>query len=127
MSWSSFRFRSITIQQLNSVRLCVLFDAGDDDVVVARVTSQSSTAEFDVPISRWRNAGLLAASVTRIHKLATIEKRMVSKKLGRLDDSDWSAAQTAVKRIFLPALNKTPSILARPGRSNWATTTHTGR
>ena len=31
-----------------------------DAVVVARVTSQSSKAEFDVPIGRWRNAGLLA-------------------------------------------------------------------
>ena len=78
----------------------VLFDAGDDDVVVARVTSQSSKAEFDVPISRWRNAGLLAASITRLHKIATVERRLVRKKLGRLDDSDWSAAQTALKRIF---------------------------
>ena len=78
----------------------VLFDAGDDDVVVARVTSQPSKAEFDVPISRWWTAGLLAASITRLHRLATVEKHLVRKKLGRLDDSNWSAAQTVLRRVF---------------------------
>ena len=78
----------------------MLFDAGDNDLVVARVTSQSARTEFDVPISRWRDAGLLAASTARLHKLATVEKRLVRKMLGRLDDTDWSAAQAALKRIF---------------------------
>jgi mRNA interferase MazF len=78
----------------------VVYDSGDDDLVVARVTSQPSKSEYDVPISRWQNAGLLAASISRLHKLATIEKRLVRKKLGQLDDLDWSAAQSALKRIF---------------------------
>ena len=78
----------------------ILYDAGDDDLVVARVRSQRARTDLDVPIGRWQTAGLLAASITRLHKLATVEKRLVRKKLGRLDDADWSTAQVALKRIF---------------------------
>jgi mRNA interferase MazF len=78
----------------------VLFDSGDDDLIVARVTSRPAETEFDVPVGLWRNAGLLAASIIRLHKLATVEKSLIRKKLGRLDHQDWSAAQSALNRIF---------------------------
>lgn len=54
----------------------VLLDSGDEDIVVARVTSQIAQTSFDVEIVAWQEAGLLLPSVVRVHKLATLEKRL---------------------------------------------------
>jgi mRNA interferase MazF len=66
----------------------VVLDSGDNDVVVARVTTHVYQSSFDVPLTDWRGAGLLAASVVRLHKLATLEKRLIRRKLGRLHEVD---------------------------------------
>jgi mRNA interferase MazF len=55
----------------------VILDAGDADVVVARITTQPYATGFDVAITNWQGVGLLAPSVIRLHKLATIEKALV--------------------------------------------------
>ncbi|HEY7066014.1 MAG TPA: type II toxin-antitoxin system PemK/MazF family toxin [Chloroflexota bacterium] len=52
----------------------VVLDSGDADVLVARVTTQLYRTPYDVVIRDWRGAGLLAASVVRLHKLATLDK-----------------------------------------------------
>ena len=38
----------------------VLLDMGDDDFVVARVTTQEQQTQFDVAVMDWQKAGLLA-------------------------------------------------------------------
>jgi mRNA interferase MazF len=78
----------------------VLLDAKDQDLLVARVTTQSYQSPFDITVQDWREAGLLAPSVVRLHKLATIEKRLVRRKLGRISGSDWSGVQALVRQIF---------------------------
>jgi len=62
----------------------ILLDTGDDDIVVARVTGQLSAAPQDVTLDEWQQAGLLLPSVVRLHKVATLQRRLVDKKLGRL-------------------------------------------
>ena len=79
----------------------VVFDAGDDDVIVASVTTQSRNSRFDVPILSWSEAGLLAPSTARMHKLSTLEKALVRRRLGRLGESDWSAAAKILSAIFV--------------------------
>src|ERR1051326_6511381 len=78
----------------------VLLDTGDDDILVARLTSQRATSRFDAIILNWRAAGLLAPSTVRLHKLATVEKGLVRKKLGRLHESDWNLARSVLKQIL---------------------------
>jgi mRNA interferase MazF len=68
----------------------VLLDTGDDDIVVARVTGQLSAAAQDVVLDEWQQAGLLLPSVARLHKVATLQRRLVDRKLGRLAPGDWS-------------------------------------
>ena len=75
----------------------VLFDTGDDDLIVARITSQITQTEFDVEILEWQKAGLLVPSVVRIHKLATLGKSLVERKLGTLAPGDWAEVR---KRIL---------------------------
>jgi len=65
-----------------------LLDAGDADVLVARVTTQPYGTTYDVPITHWQPAGLLAPSVVRLHKLATLEKTLLRRMLERLTAAD---------------------------------------
>jgi mRNA interferase MazF len=77
----------------------VLLDAGDDDLVVARVTTQQYNSPLDHPIRDLQAAGLLAPSVIRLHKLATLEKALVRRRLGRLSGDDWSTVRVLVGKM----------------------------
>jgi mRNA interferase MazF len=63
----------------------VLLDAGDADILVARITTQTVKTSYDVLLTDWRQAGLLAPSAVRLHKLVTVEKILVNRVLGRLE------------------------------------------
>ena len=78
----------------------VLLDSGDADVLVARVTTQPKQDDHDVTLSDWRNTGLLAPSTVRLHKLATLEKSLVQRRLGSIQASDRAAISQTVQRIF---------------------------
>src|SRR5579859_2222530 len=62
----------------------VILDTGDADVMLARITTQSRNTPFDVPIADWKKSGLLAPSIVRLHKIATVSKTRVQKVLGTL-------------------------------------------
>ncbi len=66
----------------------VIADTGDADVVLARITTQSWNTGFDVQLAEWQAAGLIAPSIARLHKLATINKSLVQRPLGRLTAND---------------------------------------
>ncbi len=78
----------------------VLFDSGDQDVLVARVTTQEYCAEGDYKILDWRKSGLLAASYVRLGKQATVEKRLVIKRLGTLGIEEIGALKSILRKIF---------------------------
>ncbi len=77
----------------------VLLDTGDDDVVVARITSQAARGEFDVDLTQWQSANLPVRSVVRVHKLLTAEKTLIQRRLGALAASDWERVRAAVQRL----------------------------
>ena len=70
-------FADVTTSKLRPV--LVLLDAGDEDIVVARVTSQTNRTVFDVEIVEWEQAGFLRSSVVRLHKVNIIEKRFINR------------------------------------------------
>jgi mRNA interferase MazF len=78
----------------------VLYDSGDMDILVCRVTTQrhSTTADFD--LNDWKSAGLLRRSHVRIAKMATLEKQVVERKLGKVSALDIAKAQKIVRRMF---------------------------
>ena len=78
----------------------VLFDSGDQDVLVARVTTQEYRGEADYKIRDWRKCGLLGESYVRLGKQATIEKRFIIRKLGTLETKEMSALRSILKRMF---------------------------
>ena len=78
----------------------ILLDTNDDDIVAARVTSQQTRSEFDVVLQGWREAGLLLPSIVRLHKIATLEKILVKRTLGRLSEEDKGAVRVALEHIW---------------------------
>ncbi len=78
----------------------VIRDTGDDDVIVARVTSQSSASVFDVELAGWQQAGLLLPSIVRVHKLATLEKHLVERRLGLLTMEDRALVRAKLRELL---------------------------
>ena len=78
----------------------VLLDTGDEDIVVARVTSQQLRTSSDVEIIEWQRAGLLLPSVVRLDKVATLEKSLVERTLGSLTAGDWARVKAVVQRLW---------------------------
>ena len=75
----------------------VVADTGDNDLVVPRVTTQRYTTAFNLPIADWQEAGLLAPSTVRLHKLATIEKSLIGLRLGSLSANDRERASSILR------------------------------
>ena len=78
----------------------VILDTGDDDLLVARITTHSSSTAFDVPVTDWRGAGLLAPSNVRLHKLATLEKSDIHRTLGHLLETDHQSVALVLRRML---------------------------
>lgn len=79
---------------------CVLYDGGDLDFILARITSQIYTGETDYTISKWTEAGLLFESCIRLSKIATLEKTIIRRKLGSLDKADRVEVKKILRRMF---------------------------
>jgi mRNA interferase MazF len=78
----------------------VILDTGDEDTIVVRVTSQVAQTAFDVELMEWQQAGLLLPSVVRVHKVATLEKRLVERRLGALTPSDWAQVRVKIRQLW---------------------------
>ena len=78
----------------------VLYDSGDQDVLVARVTTQEYMSEGDYKIPNWEKGGLLAESYVRLGKQATIEKRYVIRRLGALEPQEIENLKSILKKIY---------------------------
>lgn len=77
----------------------VVLDTGDADVMLARVTSQAQSTAYDVMLAHWQQAGLLAPSTVRVHKLATLAKSRIQKRLGSLSTTDRQQVASALHRL----------------------------
>ena len=71
------------------------------DVILMAVTSQVRPAAGlgEVAVQRWKEAGLLKPSVLK-PLLATVEKRLVIRKLGRLEAPDREALLRGLQTIL---------------------------
>src|SRR5438105_13219754 len=78
----------------------VILDTGDADVVLARVTTQAVLTPSDVILKNWRLAGLRAPSTVGLHKLATLEKTLVTARLGSLSRAHSQTISTAIQQTY---------------------------
>lgn len=78
----------------------IILDAGDADVVVARVTTRDHRTPFDIALTGWKDAGLLAASVVRLHKVATLERILVERHMGSVTPADRARIAAALRTTY---------------------------
>jgi mRNA interferase MazF len=78
----------------------IILDTEDDDVIVSRITSKINSSKYDCEIKDWKKAGLLFPSSIRLHKIATIEKQIIERKLGAIQSNDLDKAAAILKKLF---------------------------
>ena len=71
------------------------------DIVLMAITSQIRTTSFfgEVSINKWQQAGLIKTSAIK-PILTTIEKVLVLKQLGQLDDEDKKNLSKTLRKIL---------------------------
>ena len=55
---------------------------------------------IDVELTRWRETGLLLPLVVRLHKVATLEKRIVERRSGALLPDDLACVTAVLHTLF---------------------------
>lgn len=93
-------FPHTDLQQTSKRPALILYDSGDQDVLVARITTQQHSTEADYKILNWTKSGLLAESYIRLGKQATIEKQYIIKQLGNLEISEKENIKSTLRKIF---------------------------
>jgi mRNA interferase MazF len=78
----------------------VLADTGDDDVVVARITSSHAQTIYGGAVHDWQKAGLLIPSIVRADKFAVLDKSFVERKLGSLTPEDKSSIAILIREVL---------------------------
>jgi mRNA interferase MazF len=93
-------FPHTDLQGVSKRPAIVLYDSGDQDVLLARITTQEYTTETDYKILDWQKSGLLAESYIRLGKQATIEKRYIVKQLGTMPALEVDHLKTILRKMF---------------------------
>ena len=93
-------FPHTDLQGISKRPAIVLYVSGDQDVLLARITTQEYTTETDYKIPDWQKSGLLTESYIRLGKQATIEKRFIIRKLGTLETKNIEVLKSILKRMF---------------------------
>ncbi len=93
-------FPHTDLQSISKRPALVLYDSGDQDVIVSRITTQEYSTSTDYKVVEWSKCGLLAESYVRLSKLATIEKRYIIKPLGSLNSSEAATIKSIVRKMF---------------------------
>jgi mRNA interferase MazF len=74
----------------------VINDFNDGNIIVCRITSKIYNTDKDVLLDEWNKAGLMLASVVRVHKIATLEKELIEAHLGKISEAE----KLKIKAIF---------------------------
>lgn len=77
-----------------------IYNSERPDVIIMAVTSQVRAANaFDIPIQDWQSAKLLKPSVVK-PVIATVEKTLVIKRLGQLNEKDRKTLAESLQAIL---------------------------
>jgi mRNA interferase MazF len=88
-----------TTQRQRRPALGVL-DIGDADVVLAPITTQTRTARGDDALQEWAASSLLRPSWVRLAKIACLEKRAMTRRLGRLRAPDHTTLRQLWHTVY---------------------------
>lgn len=78
----------------------ILIDSGDDDLIIALITSKNHQSHYDVPLNDWHQTKLLFPSTVRVHKLLTAEKSTILGRLGKVSQSDLANVKQTIQKLW---------------------------
>ncbi len=78
----------------------VVLDIGDDDIVLAPITSAERTGKGDTKIKNWKQSGLLLDSWVRLAKVATLRKADLQRQLGVLSIGDKKQTVSVWNKLY---------------------------
>lgn len=78
----------------------VLFDTGDQDIVVIPATTQPVRSVYDIELVDWRKSGFDKACCVRVSKPQTVEKKFITRKPGSLSQGDWAKIQAGLRKLL---------------------------
>jgi hypothetical protein len=64
------------------------------------ITSQAVRDPFDVESVEWQQAGLFPPSIVRVHKMATIGKRLVERRSGVVTCRDLTRVWETIRQLW---------------------------
>ncbi|WP_419164118.1 type II toxin-antitoxin system PemK/MazF family toxin [Candidatus Palauibacter sp.] len=76
------------------------FHAGHRQSILAMITTTRAEWSSDVPIRRWREAGLHVPCKVRL-KLFTLDESLIIRRIGRLPEEDGIAVKEALRRALV--------------------------
>jgi mRNA interferase MazF len=77
-----------------------------DHVIIAFISSKmpDTVEESDIVVEKnspeWKETGLAIDSVIRLHKMVTIPKSLIKRRLGSINDSLEKNVRDKIKRLF---------------------------
>lgn len=77
----------------------VIKQTDDNDLLIAKITSQSYYTQFDVTLKDWQQTGLLSASFIRMHKIQTLHTSLMFGQIGRLSSADLKLAKKGIVNL----------------------------
>ena len=78
----------------------VILDTGDDDIVLAPITTKERKNRGDYKVKNWQESGLLLESWVRLAKIACIEKNDIERILGKMIIFDKKKVISTWKEVY---------------------------
>jgi mRNA interferase MazF len=78
----------------------VLLDTGDDDIILARMTSKNPFVVHDILLNDWKAANLPSVSIVRLHKINTIVKNRIIAITGKLSEVDRTSVLNHLQTMW---------------------------
>jgi mRNA interferase MazF len=77
----------------------VINEFDDGDIIVCRITSQLYNSDYDYYLENWSETGLKLPSVVRVHKIATLDKSLVERKMGKLNEASKESILDRIENL----------------------------
>ncbi len=78
----------------------VVLDTGDDDIVLAPITTKERKGVGDCEIKNWQESGLLLESWVRLTKISYVTKDSIERSFGKITSLDKTKITSTWKQTY---------------------------